>query len=108
MKVLLDENLPWRLKKALQEFEVFTVQDMGWNGKENGELLKLLLQDGFEVMITADKNLKHQQNFSKYPIPVIVLNVRLLTYDHILPLLDSLKNHLVCELPVGVTLLSGN
>lgn len=106
MKVLLDENLPRRLTKALEEFDVFTVRDMGWNGKENGELLELLLKDGFDILITADKNLKYQQNFSKYPIPVIVLNLRLLTYENIEPLIDDLKINLQSSLSIGVTVLS--
>ena len=80
MKVLLDENLPKRLKADLSEFRVHTVQDMGWGGKENGDLLKLMLEEEFDVMVTSDKNLKHQHNFDNYPIAVIVLNVNLLTY----------------------------
>jgi predicted nuclease of predicted toxin-antitoxin system len=34
MKLLLDENLPKRLKLDFPEFEIFTVTDMGWNGKK--------------------------------------------------------------------------
>mgnify|MGYP006275047183 CR=1 FL=1 len=44
MKLLLDENIPKKLKKDLLKFEVFTVQDMEWNGKQNGELLQLLFR----------------------------------------------------------------
>jgi predicted nuclease of predicted toxin-antitoxin system len=42
MKLLLDENLPKRLKVDLMEFEVSTVSDNGWAGKKNGELMKLM------------------------------------------------------------------
>jgi hypothetical protein len=49
------------------------VSDKGWQGKKNGQLLALLLQDDFDALITIDKNLKYQQNFRKYPIPVLVL-----------------------------------
>lgn len=38
MKLLLDENLPRKLKQDLSEFEVFTVSEKGWSGKKNGEL----------------------------------------------------------------------
>ena len=69
MKLLLDENLPKRLKKDFPEHEVYTVRDKGWNGKTNGALLALMLEDGFDVLLTFDKNLQHQQNFDKYPIP---------------------------------------
>ena len=74
MKLLLDENLPKRLKADFPEHETYTVSDLGWNGKTNGELLKLMMESKFDVLITFDKNLQYQQNLSKYPIPVIVLN----------------------------------
>jgi len=74
MKLLLDENLPKRLKEHFEEHEIYTVRDMGWNGVTNGELLKLMIADEFDVLITFDKNLQFQQNFSKYTLPIIVLN----------------------------------
>ena len=76
MKLLLDENLPKRLKADFPGHETYTVSDLGWNGKTNGELLKLMMEHEFDVLITFDKNLQYQQNLSKYPIPVIVLNAR--------------------------------
>lgn len=42
MKLLLDENLPKRLKKHFPEHEIFTVREKGWNSKKNGELLELM------------------------------------------------------------------
>jgi hypothetical protein len=50
MKVLIDENLPKPLKIDLPEHEIiFIVSDMSWNSKKNGELLKLMLNEGFDV-----------------------------------------------------------
>jgi len=46
MRLLLDENLPKRLKLDFQEYEIHTVRDQGWNGVKNGELLRLLLENG--------------------------------------------------------------
>jgi len=74
MKLLLDENLPKRLKRDFPEHKIYTVRDKKWNGKSNGELLKLMLADEFDVLITFDKNLRYQQNFKTYSIPVFVLN----------------------------------
>ncbi len=65
MLLLLDENLPKRLKLDFPEYEIFTVRDRQWNGIKNGELLKLLLENLFDALLTYDKNLQHQQNFSK-------------------------------------------
>jgi predicted nuclease of predicted toxin-antitoxin system len=72
MKLLLDESLPIRLKQDLSAFSVKTVKDMGWAGKQNGELL-LLAQDHFDAFITADQNLQYQQNLVNYEIAVLIL-----------------------------------
>lgn len=73
MKLLLDENLPKRLKLHFPDHQVLTVREMGRNGIKNGELLTLLLNEEFEALLTFDKNIQHQQNFSKYPVAVFVL-----------------------------------
>ena len=66
MRLLLDENLPKRLKLDFSEYEIYTVRDKEWNGIKNGELLKLLSENKFDALLTFDKNLQHQQNFVKY------------------------------------------
>ncbi|MBK9637950.1 MAG: DUF5615 family PIN-like protein [Bacteroidetes bacterium] len=94
MKLLLDENLPKRLKQELKGHDVYSVSDMGWNGKKNGELLLLMTQHQFHALITFDKNLQHQQNFKKYDVLVLVLNAQdntFLTLSRLVPkLLDFL------------------
>ncbi len=55
MKILLDENLPRKLKDLIPEHDVHTVVEMKWAGTKNGELLTLLYTNGFDVLITADK-----------------------------------------------------
>ena len=101
MKVLLDENLPKKLKIDLQEFEVFTVRDKDWNGKKNGELLALLVSDNFDELITFDKNLQYQQNFKKYSIPVLVLNALDNTHITLCKLVPQIKIILNSELKPG-------
>ena len=76
MKLLLDENLPERLKEDLPDHQVFTVKELGWISFRNGDLLRLMIAKGFDALITVDRNLKYQQNFTKYPIPVIVLRAK--------------------------------
>lgn len=80
MKLLLDENLPKRLKTDFPDHDVFTVREKGWNGIKNGELLKLMLENDFKALLTFDKNLQHQQNFSKFPITVFILSAVNNTY----------------------------
>lgn len=74
MRLLLDENLPKRLKQDFEEHEIYTVADKGWTGISNGKLLELLTVNKFDALLTFDKNLQYQQNFTKYTIAVIVLN----------------------------------
>ena len=46
MKILLDECLPKKLKRRLEEHTVITVQEQGWSGTKNGELLQLMEDEG--------------------------------------------------------------
>ena len=63
MKILLDESLPGKLRNDFdQTHHVWTVRDMGWLGKRNGELLKLMTENSFELFVTVDHNLPYQQN----------------------------------------------
>jgi predicted nuclease of predicted toxin-antitoxin system len=74
MKLLLDENLPKRLKQDFTEHEIYTATEKGWTGVSNGQLLELLIEGKFDALLTFDKNLQYQQNFTRYSIAVIVLN----------------------------------
>ena len=63
MKLLLDEQVPRQLAAFFpHDFEVQTVQQMGWAGTKNGHLLKLATEYGFTALVTADKNIEYQQN----------------------------------------------
>ncbi|MFN7115667.1 MAG: DUF5615 family PIN-like protein [Saprospiraceae bacterium] len=78
-RMLLDENLPRPLKKHFSsDFDITTVPDLGWQSKKDTALLEAMMQEGIEVLITADRNLQFQQNFEKYPIHLVVL----LSYDN--------------------------
>jgi hypothetical protein len=54
MRILLDECVPRPLKRELKDYEVRTVVDMGWSGKKNGELLQLMKQQSFTILLTTD------------------------------------------------------
>lgn len=72
MNILLDENLPRALKRLLPEHEVKTVQDMGWAGYTNG-LLLARAEGQFDLLLTADKNLRYQQNLQGRTLAILVL-----------------------------------
>src|SRR5688572_27845528 len=72
MKVIIDECVPSIVKKGLPARDIITVQERGWAGIKNGELLRLLVTE-FDVFITSDKNLRHQQNLAAFDMAVLVL-----------------------------------
>jgi predicted nuclease of predicted toxin-antitoxin system len=96
MKLLLDENLPVKLKYRFIEkgFDTYTVKDMNWLGSKNGELLQLMLTNNFSTFITIDNNLNFQQNFSNYPIQVAVLIAKDNTYDTVMEIFDEIVHQL--------------
>jgi predicted nuclease of predicted toxin-antitoxin system len=106
MRLLLDENLLKRLKLDFPEHEIYTVNDKGWNGKKNGELMKLLIAENFNALFTFDKNLQYQQNFKKYAIPVLVLNATDNTYLTLSKLVPKIKEALNGPLIPGPTILN--
>lgn len=89
MRILIDECAPRDLKLSLaaHHCECSTVQELGWSGKKNGELLALA-EGKFEVLVTLDKNIQ-----------------LLRTLQHLLHLQKYLQKHLLGELArLGVLL----
>jgi Domain of unknown function (DUF5615) len=72
VKILLDECTPRVVKKRLPALDIATVQDAGWGGLKNGDLLAAA-DARFDVFITTDKNLRHQQNLTKYRLAIVLL-----------------------------------
>ena len=96
MRILLDESLPRKLKNDFgAKHEVWTVRDKGWLGQKNGALLKLMIDNQFEIFITVDKNLPYQQNLNRLPLTIFVLcavNNRRQTLAKLIPqLLERIK-----------------
>ena len=73
MRLLLAENLDWRLRGDLPGHQVESVPLIGWAGIENGELLTKAVDARFDALVTMDSSMVHQQNIAKYPIGVIAL-----------------------------------
>ena len=94
MRILIDECLPKRLKQELFEHTVFTVQEKGWAGLKNGELLSKA-EDEFDVWVTADQNIESQQNLRRFDIAVVVLIAPRNRLELFLPLMPQL--HKVLE-----------
>jgi hypothetical protein len=98
MRLLLDESVPAKLKRALSSHAVRTAVEMGWCGVKNGKLLSLAAVD-FDAFVTVDKNLPYQQNLSTLPIAVIVLDAPSNELHHLLPLVPELERRLGTLVP---------
>jgi predicted nuclease of predicted toxin-antitoxin system len=86
MKILIDECTPRALKLYLAQHGhvCSTVQEAGWAGKVNGELLSLA-QTMFDVLVTIDTNLQYQQNLSGRKIAIVILLARSNRLDDLQP-----------------------
>ena len=98
MKLLLDESVPKRLGSFFpSELKVRTVQQMGWAGSSNGDLLRLASAHGFDALVTVDRGIEHQQNREHLTIPVIIM----IAHQNRLPELSPL-------VPKIISIVSGN
>ena len=72
-RILLDQNVPRRLRDHLSGYDVETAARRGWSTLANGELIRAAELDGFDCIITADQNLRYPQNLASRRITIIVL-----------------------------------
>lgn len=92
MKVLLDECVTRKLKSRLPNHEVHTVSDVQWNGLKNGLLMSAAIGEGFDVLLTIDRNLEFQQNLKKHNIIVAVFEVKrnnVNLYEPLVPVFEA-------------------
>ena len=73
MLVLFDKSAANGLARHLKNHTVSTAEQCGWGRLENGELLTIAEESGYELFLTADKNLRYQQNFAGRKISILVL-----------------------------------
>lgn len=94
MRVLLDENLPRQLKRHFpDDVEVQTVQERGWNGIKNSELLRLAAGE-FEVFLTMDRGVEFQQNIQSVSIGVLLIRAPSNRFEDLQPLIAEVHNAL--------------
>jgi predicted nuclease of predicted toxin-antitoxin system len=72
MKILFDQGTPAPLRHALSGHNVSTAYEMGWTQLDNGELLAAAEAE-FDLLITTDQNLQHQQNLTGRRLAILVL-----------------------------------
>lgn len=73
MRILFDHATPRGIARCLSGHTVITAKDQGWDTLGNGDLLAAAEQAGFDVILTADKNMRYQQNLEGRRIALVVL-----------------------------------
>ena len=99
MKVLLDEDVPVRLRFYFQTVEVETVDYRGWKGLKNGALLRAA-EEHFDVLVTTDNNLPEQHSLRQFNIAVAVLRAPIKTLEDLAALVPRLEN-LIADIQPG-------
>lgn len=94
MRILLDECVPKPIKRELSDYDIRTVVEMGWSGKKNGELLQLMNQADFTILLTTDQNLRYQQNLLQAKVAVVVMVALTNRLSELVPLIPNVRNAL--------------
>ena len=73
MRILFDHGTPAPLRNHLPEHSVDRSAERGWELLENGELIRKAEEEGYEIIVTTDQNMCHQQNLAGRKLAVVVL-----------------------------------
>jgi len=74
MRILFDHGTPAPLRKHLKNHHVSKAKDKGWDELRNGDLIAVAKEEGFDLLLTTDKNLAYQQNLSHRKIAILVIS----------------------------------
>lgn len=97
IRVLLDENLPRKLKGSLKA-DALTVPERGWGGVKNGRLLRLAEAE-FDVLLTMDRGIEYQQDLSGVDLCLVVLSAVSNDIDDLLTLVPRINDALAQAAP---------
>ena len=107
MRVLLDENMPRTLKREFGlEHEVTTVQEHGWSGVLNGELLRLADAE-FDAFVTLDRGIEYQQDLSGLSVRIVVVRAFSNKLEELAPLVPSIQVALARLIPGALAHVAG-
>lgn len=107
MRILLDECVPSKLWRDLPGHQVDSIRRMRWTGTKNGALLKRMEAEGFDVLLTVDKSLPHQQNLHASTIAVILIHAISNRPDDLRALMPQVLSAIESGLQAGVTEIFG-
>lgn len=90
MKILLDECLPLDFRHSFPEHDTHTVRWAGLKGISNGKLLQAAEFAGYEVLVTVDQGIPHQQNLTSRKIAVILIRSKTNQIEDLLPFVPAI------------------
>jgi predicted nuclease of predicted toxin-antitoxin system len=105
MRILFDQGTPVPLRRHLLDHVVDTAHEKGWSELSNGDLLDAAEKDGYELLVTTDQNLKHQQNLTDRQLAIVVLlstswpRIRQ-RVEEIQTVVDAIKHGDYIEIPI--------
>jgi len=90
VRILLDECVHVGVKAAFEGHSVKSVTELLWRHSKDGPLLAYA-QEEFDVFITIDRNLEHQQNLASLKLGFVVARVRSNELVHYVPIFEQLR-----------------
>lgn len=105
MRILLDNCIPADLAPHIRGHEIATAVELGWDGLDDGPLLDALAGH-FDVLLTVDRSLPHQQLLSDRPFATIILRAESNRVGHLARLIPELHRVLKAIAPGEVREIS--
>jgi len=99
VRILLDECVPRPLKRAFGGFDVTHVTEIGWEGRKNGRLLASMREEGFDTLVTVDRNLEFQQHLPATGIIVVAMSAHTNRVEELKPLIPEVLEILATAVP---------
>jgi predicted nuclease of predicted toxin-antitoxin system len=90
MKILLDECLPLDFRRSFPNHDAHTAQWAGLKGKKNGELLRAAENAGYDVLLTVDQGIPHQQGPARRKLSIILVRSPTNQIEDLLPLVNAI------------------
>ncbi len=108
MRVLLDEQIDRRLRGRFgAEFDVRAVLEVGWGSLENGALLRAAERE-YDVFVTMDRGIPHQQNVPRLKIGIVVVRAKSNRLEDVSPLVPQIEAALRVSKPGTVVYASAD
>ena len=99
MKILLDECLPLDFRHSFPGHDAHTAEWAGMKGKKNGELLRDAELAGYDVLLTVDKGMPHQQTLVGRSLSIMAIRSRTNQLEDLPPLVDEILKALAKTTP---------